>query len=164
MLSISKWGVAAATALSLAALAGSASASNDPNALDRDWSVKRTEVIDLTSKGTAPTMVDNGAPGVGIGDQIIITANLFRGGASYGTEGAVCTRVAAQTNLCTGTFSLPRGQVAWQHLQTTSPGAPPSDFDLAITGGTGAYATARGHGHVARVSQSGGALTLYLVH
>ncbi|MFD3440472.1 hypothetical protein ACFWU3_23535 [Streptomyces sp. NPDC058685] len=125
--------------------------------------MKRTEVISLTSKGAPPTVVDNGTPGTGVGDQIIITANLFRNGVSYGTEGAVCTRVAAQTTLCTGTFSLPRGQVSWQHLQTIPVGAPPSDFDLAITGGTGAYATARGHGHVARVSQAGGALTLYLV-
>ncbi|MFF3691240.1 hypothetical protein [Streptomyces sp. NPDC002187] len=163
MLSISKWGVVAATALSLATLAGSASASNDPYPLN--WgSVSRAEVISLTSAGTGTTMVDHGAPGRGIGDQIIITANLFRRGVSYGTEGAVCTRVSAQANLCTGTFSLPRGQVTWQHLQTTTVGTPPSDFDLAITGGTGAYATARGYGHVARISEPGGALTLYLVH
>ncbi|MEV6653980.1 hypothetical protein [Streptomyces sp. NPDC051219] len=125
--------------------------------------MKRTEVISLTSTGTGITVVDGGTPGPGLGDQIIITANLFRRGVSYGTEGAVCTRVAAQTNLCTGTFSLPRGQVTWQHLQTTPVGTPPSDFDLAITGGTGAYVTARGYGHVARISESGGAFTLYLV-
>jgi hypothetical protein len=162
MLSISKWGVVAATALSLATLAGSASASNDPYPLGRSRDVKRTEVISLTSTGTGTTMVDNGTPGPGVGDQIIITANLFRRGVSYGTEAAVCTRVAAQTSLCTGTFSLPRGQVTWQHLQTTPVGTPPSDFDLAVTGGTGAYATARGYGHVVRISEPGGALTLYL--
>ncbi|MFC5805001.1 hypothetical protein [Streptomyces formicae] len=163
MLSISKWAVAAATtALSLATLAGSASASNDAHAPDRRGYVKRTEVIRLTSTGTGTTVVDNGAPGRGIGDQIIITANLFRRGISYGTEGAVCTRVAPDTTLCTGTFRLPLGQVTWQHLQTTRVGTPPSDFDLAVTGGTGSYATARGYGHVEAISQSGGALTLYL--
>ncbi|GGW65783.1 hypothetical protein [Streptomyces xantholiticus] len=164
MQSISKWSVVAATALSLATLAGSASASHEPYPLDWGMDVKRKEVISLTSTGTGTTVVDNGTPGRGVGDQIIITANLFRGGVSYGTEGAVCTRVAAQTTHCTGTFSLPRGQVTWQHLQTTPAGTPPSDFDLAITGGTGAYATARGHAHVASISESGGALTLYLVH
>lgn len=164
MLSISKWGVVAATALSLATLTGSASASNDPSPVGWGRDVKRTEVISLTSTGTGTTVVDDGTPGPGVGDRIIITANLFRRGVSYGAEGAVCTRVAAQTTLCTGTFSLPRGQVAWQHLQTTPVGTPPSDFDVSITGGTGAYATARGYGHVARISESGGAFTLYLVH
>ncbi|MCX4824722.1 hypothetical protein OG883_33675 [Streptomyces sp. NBC_01142] len=163
MLSISKWGAVAATALSLATVAGPASASSDPYPLDRGRD-KYTEVISLTSTGTGTTVVDNGTPGPGVGDQIIITANLYRRGLSYGTEGAVCTRVAAQTTHCTGTFSLPRGQVTWQHLQTTPIGTPPSDFDLAVTGGTGAYATARGYGHVARISESGGAFTLYLVH
>ncbi|MGW1882548.1 hypothetical protein [Streptomyces sp. NPDC001970] len=108
-------------------------------------------------------MVDNGTPGPGIGDQIIITANLFRNGVSYGTEGAVCTRVAAGTTHCTGTFSLPRGQVTWQHLHTVPTGAPPSDFEVAVTGGTGAYATARGYAHIASISASGGAFTLHLV-
>lgn len=163
MLSVPKWGVVAATAVSLAALAGSAAASNDPYPLGWGESVKRTEVISLTSTSTGTTMVDNGTPGPGTGDQILITANLFRQGGSYGTEGAVCTRVAPQTSLCTGTFSLPRGQLAWQHLHTTPVGAPPSDFDIAITGGTGAYATVHGHAHVARTSEPGGALTLYLV-
>ncbi|MFP1628107.1 hypothetical protein ACLB9X_23735 [Streptomyces sp. 5K101] len=154
--------MAAATALSLATLAGSAAASHEP--VDWGVDVKRKEVISLTSTGTGTTVVDNGTPGRGVGDQIIITANLFRRGVGYGSEGAVCTRVAARTTHCTGTFSLPRGQVTWQHLQTTPGGAPPSDFDIAITGGTGAYATARGHAHVAGISESGGALTLHLVH
>ncbi|MFE3323527.1 hypothetical protein [Streptomyces sp. NPDC059176] len=163
MISLSKWGVVAATALSLATLAGSAAASNDPFPLGWGESVRRTEIISLTSIGTGTTMVDNGTPGPGTGDQIIITAKLFRRGADYGTEGAVCTRVAPQTSLCTGTFILPRGQLAWQHLHTTPVGAPPSDFDIAITGGTGAYAAAHGYAHVARTSEQGGALTLHLV-
>ncbi|WP_251017224.1 hypothetical protein [Streptomyces sp. ISL-1] len=123
-----------------------------------------TEVVRLTSTSTGTTVVDNGTPGPGIGDQIIITANLFRNGARYGTEGAVCTRVAADSTLCSGTFSLPRGQVSWQHLKTTPIGTPPSDFDIAITGGTGAYATVRGYAHIARIADSGGALALYLLH
>ncbi|MFD7441674.1 hypothetical protein [Streptomyces sp. NPDC059909] len=149
---------------SLAALAGSASASHDSYSLDWDEIRERTEVVRLTSTGTGTTLVDNGTPGVGIGDQIIVTANLARRGASYGTEGAVCTRVAAQTTHCTGTFSLPRGQLTWQHLKTTAVGTPPSDFDVAITGGTGAYATVRGYAHIGRIAQSGGVLTLHLLH
>lgn len=163
MLSLSKWGVVAATAVSLAAVATRAPAFHDPHSLDGNRDGERTKVIRLTSTGTGTTMIDNGAPGVGIGDQIIITANLFRNGAGYGTEAAVCTRVAAQTTLCTGTFSLPRGQVSWQHHHTNPVGSPPSDFDIAVTGGTGAYATARGYAHIARTAESGGALTLYLV-
>jgi hypothetical protein len=164
MLSVSKWGVVAATVVSLAALAGSASASHDPYSLDRVIGRGHTEIIRLTSTSTGTTVVDNGTSGPGIGDQIIITANLFRNGAGYGTEGAVCTRVAAETTLCSGTFSLPRGQVSWQHLKTSPIGTPPSDFDIAITGGTGAYATVRGYARVARIAESGGALALYLLH
>ncbi|MGW8949474.1 hypothetical protein [Streptomyces sp. NPDC055709] len=163
MLSISKWGVVAATTVPLAILAGSAAASNDPYPLDRSADRARTKVISVTTTGTGTTMVDNGAPGPGIGDQVVITANLFRKGVSYGDEGAVCTRVAAQTTHCTGTFRLPGGQVTWQHLQTTAVGKPPSDFDIAVTGGTGTYANARGYGHVARISGSGGSFTLHLV-
>jgi len=164
MLTASKWGVVAATAVSLAALASSAAASHDPYSLDRGMGRGRTEVIRLTSTSTGTTVVDNGTSGPGIGDQIIITANLFRNGADYGTEGAVCTRVAAEKTLCSGTFSLPRGQVSWQHLKTTPIGTPPSDFDIAITGGTGAYATVRGYAHIARIAESGGGFTLYLLH
>ncbi|MFF3456897.1 hypothetical protein ACFYXH_21685 [Streptomyces sp. NPDC002730] len=164
MLSVSKWGVVATTAASLAALAGSASAFHDPYSLDRGMGRVRTEAIRLTSTSTGTTVVDNGTSGPGIGDQIIISANLFRNGADYGTEGAVCTRVATDTTLCSGTFSLPRGQVSWQHLKTTPIGTPPSDFDIAITGGTGAYATVRGYAHIARTAESGGAFTLHLVH
>lgn len=164
MFSVSKWGVVAATAVSLAALGSSASASHDPYPLE--WGVGRgyTEAIRLTSTSTGTTMVDNGPSGPGIGDQIIFTANLFRNGAGYGTEGAQCTRVAAATTLCSGTFSLPRGQVSWQHLKTSPIGTPPSDFDIAVTGGTGAYATVRGYAHIARTAESGGAFTLFLLH
>lgn len=164
MLSVPKWCVVAATAVSLVSLANSASASHDPYSLDRGMSRGRTEVIRLTSTSTGTTVVDNGTSGPGIGDQIIITANLFRNGAGYGTEGAVCTRVAAENTLCSGTFSLPRGQLSWQHLKTNPIGTPPSDFDIAITGGTGAYATVRGYAHIARIAESGGAFTLYLLH
>jgi hypothetical protein len=163
VLSISKWGVVAATGVSLAAFVSPASVAHTPSSADTGKIGQHTEVMRLTTKSTGVTMVDHGTPGPGIGDQIILTANLFRYGLRYGSEGAVCTRVAAQTTHCTGTFSLPLGQVTWQHLRTSPPGTPPSDFHVAVTGGTGAYATARGYAHIARISESGGSFTLHLV-
>ncbi|MFI1471431.1 hypothetical protein [Streptomyces wuyuanensis] len=163
MLSLSKWGVVAATTLSVAAFVSPVSATGDASEPHRSAAHNRVQVISLTSTGTGTTMVDNGTPGPGLGDQIIITAKLFRNGRSYGTEAAVCTRVAPATTHCTGTFSLPLGQVTWQHLKTTPVGTPPSDFDVAVTGGTGVYRTARGHAHIGRIAEQGGAFTLYLV-
>lgn len=164
MLSLPKWGVVAAGALSVAAFVSPVSASDNPSDPYRTAARTRVQVISLTSTGTGTTMVDNGTPGPGVGDQIIITADLFRNGRSYGTEAAVCTRVAPATTHCTGTFSLPLGQVTWQHLKTTPTGTPPSDFDVAVTGGTGVYRTARGHAHIGRIAEEGGSFTLYLVH
>ncbi|MEU2264279.1 hypothetical protein ABZ557_29300 [Streptomyces sp. NPDC019645] len=163
MISLPPWGVVAATALSVAALVSPVSASDEPYEAHRTATLNRVQVISLTSTGTGTTMVDNGTPGPGLGDQIIITAKLFRNGRSYGTEAAVCTRVAPATTHCTGTFSLPLGQVTWQHLKSTPVGTPPRDFDVAVTGGTGAYRTARGHAHIGRIAEEGGSFTLYLV-
>ncbi|MEI5007293.1 hypothetical protein ACFWOY_25915 [Streptomyces sp. NPDC058423] len=163
MISLPPWGVVAATALSVAALVSPVSASDEPYDARRTATLNRVQVISLTSTGTGTTMVDNGTPGPGLGDQIIITAKLFRNGRSYGSEAAVCTRVAPATTHCTGTFSLPLGQVTWQHLKSTPVGTPPSDFDVAVTGGTGAYRTARGHAHIGRIAEEGGSFTLYLV-
>ncbi|MHC5705870.1 hypothetical protein OTC26_031070 [Streptomyces tirandamycinicus] len=163
MISLPKWGVVAATALSVAALVSPVSASDDPSGRHRSAAPARVQVISLTSTSTGTTVVDNGTPGPGLGDQIIITAKLFRNGRSYGTEAAVCTRVAPATTHCVGTFSLPLGQLTWQHLKTTPVGTPPRDFDVAVTGGTGLYRTARGHAHIDRIAHDGGAFTLYLV-
>ncbi|MEU2113356.1 hypothetical protein [Streptomyces sp. NPDC019507] len=163
MISLPPWGVVAATALSVAALVSPVSASDEPYDARRTATLNRVQVISLTSTGTGTTMVDNGTPGPGLGDQIIITAKLFRNGRSYGSEAAVCTRVAPATTHCTGTFSLPLGQVTWQHLKSTPVGTPPRDFDVAVTGGTGAYRTARGHAHIGRIAEEGGSFTLYLV-
>ncbi|MEV4920699.1 hypothetical protein AB0K47_28315 [Streptomyces tirandamycinicus] len=163
MISLPKWGVVAATALSVAALVSPVSASDDPSGRHASAAPARVQVISLTSTSTGTTVVDNGTPGPGLGDQIIITAKLFRNGRSYGTEAAVCTRVAPATTHCVGTFSLPLGQLTWQHLKTTPVGTPPRDFDVAVTGGTGLYRTARGHAHIDRIAHDGGAFTLYLV-
>ncbi|MEV0181757.1 hypothetical protein AB0I54_21025 [Streptomyces sp. NPDC050625] len=121
-----------------------------------------TDVITLTSKSTGISRVAVGSGDTSVGDQIIITADLFLDGLAYGTEAAVCTRVADDTTHCVGTFALPQGQLTWQHMQTTPVGTPPENFCVAITGGTGLYAAARGFARIAHTAQAGGDLTLYL--
>jgi hypothetical protein len=59
----------------------------------------------------------------------------------------VTTSSAGSTAQCTATAALAKGQLVVQGLVAISEDAP-GDFDLAITGGTGAYRTARGSVHI----------------
>jgi hypothetical protein len=115
--------------------------------------------------------VDVGAPGPSLGDQFVFSSTLLRreGGARIGTDGGVCTFVRFEQNSstasahCVATLSLEGGQITLQGLATFSLTAttnPP--FDVAITGGTGAYAGAGGYVHIEEISESDSILTIHL--
>lgn len=55
-----------------------------------------------------------------------------------------------------------RGQVTVDGSVAAPGGAFPGDFDLAVTGGTGEFAGARGYAHVHRVSETVSQDSLYL--
>jgi hypothetical protein len=97
--------------------------------------------IDLTENGkaTKTTFVDAGKKGAGVGDGLVLRIPLVQGG----TATAACTVIGPVKNgapplFCTGVFARSDGDimVAGRVLGGTS--------RMAVTGGTGAYAGARG--------------------
>jgi hypothetical protein len=116
----------------------------------------KTLVIDLTTRTVQENDLDLGAPGPSVGDRFVFSDDVFRGGQKVGIDGGECIVVRLEPNPvpagqeptsatvnCVATVRLPEGQVALQGLATFSEAAGPS-FDVAITGGTGAYRTAHG--------------------
>jgi hypothetical protein len=120
----------------------------------------KTLVIELTTLTAQEEDLDLGAPGPSVGDRFVFGEDVFRGGHKVGILGGECIVVrfapdpvppgqdpASATLNCVATVRLPEGQVTLQGLVTFSEEAGPS-FDIAITGGTGAYRTAHGQATV----------------
>jgi hypothetical protein len=125
------------------------------------------QVIHLVSRVDQETFLDLGEQGDSLGDQIVFSDNLFRGGKKVGISGATCTLVRLEPRVsvtfqCVGTLSLPRGQITVQGL-VSFPEADQTPFFVAITGGTGAYRTAHGEMKVTIVSETLERLTLHLI-
>jgi hypothetical protein len=131
----------AAGALAVALTAGAASVAS---AGDDDHD-RRT--IRLVAKGTGVTLVENGQPGVGLGDRFVARGDLLRGEEKVGVAGVDCVTLTygpgGSSYQCTATASLPDGQLAFQSL-TVADGPIPSSATAAVTGGTGRYRTAHG--------------------
>src|SRR3954447_11204045 len=131
--------LAGALVLAATALAGTASAHNG----GPDRTIKLVE-----ANATAqPIFVDTGKPGPSIGDQVIVKDGLNRlDGTHAGDFRQVCTLMTLGTSPldsdyeCSGSVVLGNGTIAMQG--PFNPSLP--DQDAAITGGTGAFAGARG--------------------
>jgi len=133
----------------------------------------QVQIILLTATSFAAKDVDVNPRGLSLGDYFVATENLFRQSTKVGTDHATCTltrleprtgapkRFAAQ---CLVTLVLPEGQVTAQGVRTgaLSQRQPPR-FTLAITGGTGAYATARGQVRIVDLNATDSRLTLTLI-
>ncbi|MEW2514646.1 hypothetical protein [Streptomyces sp. NPDC046870] len=119
-----------------AALAPSASA-------DATVAKPPARTFELVGEQTSSGEVDLGEPGISVGDQRIVHEDLYRDGEKVGDHSAVCTftRVSPAALQCIGTFALPEGQFSAQSLLHLP---APSSVDVGITGGSGAYSTARG--------------------
>ena len=108
-----------------------------------------TQTIHLVAKTVQETELDLGKEGFGQGDQFVFADDLFRDGKKVGDDGGFCTAVRvgpgeSATFQCVVTLSLEKGQITVQGLFTSAGEADQSPFVVAITGGTGAYRTARG--------------------
>jgi hypothetical protein len=96
------------------------------------------------AKGTKVVFVDNGKHGPSAGDGIVLTIPLVdAAGAKLGTATATCTATSIPKSeepptLCQAVFPLADGDIVVSGRVT--PGAD----HLAVVGGTGAYAGARG--------------------
>jgi hypothetical protein len=106
--------------------------------------------------------LDLGARGPSMGDQIVAHDVLLdSAGRQVGHDAVSCIVTdpsGGSEAECTATFALPRGQIATQFLNT-----PPAVKTFAVTGGTGAYKTARGEAVLVENGDGTGTVTFYLV-
>jgi hypothetical protein len=114
----------------------------------------------LDIKFGADPRIDIPPPGPSVGDLHMLDDLLFKGGRQVGHTGGVCTLtdLARPEEACTITFSLPRGIITGQWLNT-----PPPHKVVAITGGTGIYRNVRGEARVVEFSSQRGAVTFLLI-
>jgi hypothetical protein len=120
---------------------------------------KSASTLSFATKQHASTQVDTGKKGFSIGDSFIFSEQLTASGKQAGYDHIVCTHAASwpkDAESCIGTVVLPAGTIQLAGLSGAGP------FTVAIVGGTGTYAGARG---TARVVSSGekGTLTISLV-
>ena len=134
---------ALAAALAVAALALAGTASADAGHGHHGRTIKLTEA----HPDAQPTFVDTGKPGPTVGDVAVFRDDVLRAdGSTAGTLRQVCTLVdlvggpPTSTFECVGSLALKEGT-----LTIAGPFVPAApEQSAAITGGTGAYATARG--------------------
>jgi hypothetical protein len=75
------------------------------------------------------------------GDYVVITDDYLRNGKVVGHDLVHCILVTTEHSLCFAAVDLPGGQL---ELQGIGPAGGAGNFTIAVTGGTGRYANARG--------------------
>jgi len=116
----------------------------------------------LTGKAIAPpTNLDLGAPGPSVGDQQIISMDVFKGDKRVGESHVVCTTVRAGIVQCDNVTNLPGGQIVATGLVTDAQ-EEQSPFTQAITGGTGYYRNAHGQLTVSEAGPQPATLTFQI--
>jgi hypothetical protein len=110
---------------------------------------------------TEQQVLDLGAAGTSLGDQIVFTGRLLQGDTEVGHQGGVCTVTSVERNeaQCVATYSLRGGQVTGQALVRLGDPAP---YAVPVTGGSGKYQGAEGEVRVQPVSGTSGILTFHL--
>jgi hypothetical protein len=163
-----KLAVAAIAATTLAA-GGVTLASADSGGSSDGNGGQTIKLFTVLQKPTAD--IDLGDEGFSLGDQQVFSDDVFakKGGAKLGFDAGVCTIVRvtdpktfAGTAQCVVTVSLAEGQIAAQGLVTFVGDELPAPFDIAITGGTGAYKDAGGQVTVEELNATDTNLTLQL--
>ena len=105
-------------------------------------------------------LVDLGEPGLSAGDVIVFDDVLLRAGEQVGGMAGTCVLIdATPLANCTGVVTVDeQGTISFAFLN-----APPPEKVFAITGGSGAYRTARGDGLLIEFGDDTGTLTLNVV-
>lgn len=104
--------------------------------------------------------------GTSQGSGLVFAEDVYRDNQKVGRAGVNCTivRTDATDNSrdmqCLGTFILAGGDITGQGILTFT--QAPTDFTLAVTGGTGSYYNASGtiHGHVLNETDTEVTITL----
>ncbi|MFE5142709.1 hypothetical protein ACFRDV_34510 [Streptomyces fagopyri] len=139
--------LSAAAGLAAALLCTAPGVSAGASASDTGPRIRQhTEIIQLVAKQTRSENVDVGKKGLSPGDGIVIAEDLYRDGKKIGDHSVVCTYILTEPGelQCLGTFALPQGQITSQALLHLPAAA---SVDIAVTGGTGDYRSARGFVH-----------------
>lgn len=107
------------------------------------------------------SFTDVGDPGPSAGDMIVFHDVLQQGTKTVGDEVGSCVLVDPDgLSNCTGVVRLTnRGTIAFAFVN-----APPPHKVLAVTGGSGQFATARGDGTLDENQDQTGTLVLHLRH
>ncbi|MFD4994729.1 allene oxide cyclase barrel-like domain-containing protein [Streptomyces buecherae] len=107
----------------------------------------RVDVIDIKLKNEQHAVTDLGPAGPSLGDYNSFSGRAIRDGREVGLGAGSCKTVHIEgdkaTTQCVITVEIGRGSVTMQSLAPKGG----SSLDMAITGGTGAYAGARGTAH-----------------
>jgi len=139
-------------AVTLAASAGVALGAGALASAPSDARSQRGDVFKVTQVTSQHKFLvaDPGSPPISLGDREVFSSVLS--GARRGTDGGVCTVVnvidgPGLTGVyhCTVTAQFADGQITGQALVLSTAGANPARFNIAVTGGTGAYEGASGH-------------------
>ena len=149
----------------IVALAAFAVATIGPSAGASEGTGDVTRWVRVNSFTTEEEFIDLGPQGFSLGDEIVFSARLMRFGKQVGNLGVVCTvtstRLEAVQCLASATFVQwfqGGGQITVQGLLL----GEPSNFTLAITGGTGGFVGAEGQVHVSQVTDTLEVLTFEL--
>lgn len=105
-------------------------------------SAHASEVLQVVERATTDAVTDTGASGDSAGDILTFANEIFDAAnqARVGTNQGFCVRTAVGKSWeCWWTLMMPEGQITVQ-----GPFLDKGDSMLAITGGTGKYAAARG--------------------
>ncbi|MFF4920502.1 hypothetical protein ACFY4B_07970 [Kitasatospora sp. NPDC001261] len=130
-----------AAALATAAIGFAAVGTADADSLRKG----RVEVLELKVQNDQYEVLDLGAAGPSLGDMDVYSGATVQGGHSVGRGGGSCQVVQLHggevTKQCLITMEVEGGSLTMQSLWTKGSSAP---LDMAVTGGTGAYAGAHG--------------------
>jgi hypothetical protein len=154
------------TAVVLVILVGSfttASAATTTDSSDHG----RTTTLHFIAREVDSVQLDLGAPGLSLGDEMVSTADALQDGRRVGEAHVVCTitritgTAPSQTvsRQCLVTMPLPRGKIT---IQGAGSGGPPP-FYSAVTGGTGAYRTARGEVQLTPINDTDNDIVIRLI-
>ncbi|MDG4857860.1 hypothetical protein P8605_06765 [Streptomyces sp. T-3] len=104
----------------------------------------RVEILELDIKNDQYAHTDLAPKGPSLGDMDVYSGTAVRDGRSVGRGGGSCQVVHIDgeklTTQCLITIELERGSLTMQSLWVSGS----SSLDMAITGGTGDFSTARG--------------------